>query len=125
MALRAVREISGHGARNLHWDLVVGHWSFEVGVDSPYLNTRIETAPRERLRKLQEERFLEQVEHCYQNSPFYQRKFDEARITPRDIRSLDDIHKIPFTTKDELKESQAKNPLWGDFLAVPLEECLR
>jgi len=94
-------------------------------MESPYLNPEIETAPRDRLRALQEGRFLEQVEHCYRNSPFYQRKFDAAKITPKDIRSLDDIEKLPFTTKDELKESQAKHPLWGEFLAVPLEECLR
>jgi phenylacetate-CoA ligase len=97
----------------------------EAVVDSPYLNPEIETAQRDWLRRLQAERFLEQVEHSYRNSPFYKRKFDAAKITPRDIRSLDDIEKIPFTTKDELKESQAQHPLWGDFLALPLEECLR
>src|SRR5215831_15239744 len=89
-----------------------------------YFEPEIEIASRETLTRLQTERVREQVRHAY-NSPFYRRKLDEAGVKPTQIRTLDDIHKLPFTTKDELKQSQLDHPLWGDFLAVPFEECLR
>jgi len=90
-----------------------------------YFEPEIEIASRETLVRLQTERVREQVRHAYTGSPFYRRKLDEARVKPEHIRTLDDIHKLPFTTKDELKQSQLDHPLWGDFLAVPFEECLR
>jgi len=89
-----------------------------------YFEPEIEIASRETLTRLQTERVREQVRHAYK-SPFYRRKLDEAGVKPTQIRTLDDIHKLPFTTKDELKQSQLDHPLWGDFLAVPFEECLR
>jgi len=90
-----------------------------------YLEPEIETAPRAELRRLQEERLRAQVAHAYRASAFYRRKFDEASVKPDAIRALDDLSRLPFTTKEELKQSQAEHPLWGDFLAVPLGECLR
>ena len=90
-----------------------------------YFEPEIEVAPRETLDRLQTERVREQVRHAYQGSPFYRRKLDEAGVQPAHIRTLDDIHKLPFTTKDELKQSQLDHPLWGDFLAVPFEDCQR
>ena len=77
------------------------------------------------MRKIQTPRFLAQVRHSYKNSPFYRKKFKEAGIKPGDIRSLSDITKLPFTTKDELKADQADHPPWGSILAVPIEKCLR
>ena len=93
--------------------------------DDVYLEPEIETASRETMRRIQEEKFLEQVRHAYANSPFYRRKMDDAGVKPEDVRSLDDIGKLPFTTKDELKADQAEHPPWGSILAVPFEECLR
>jgi phenylacetate-CoA ligase len=90
-----------------------------------FFEPEIETASRETMTRLQETRLREQVQHAYRSSPFYRRKFDAIGLKPDAIRTLADIRKIPFTTKDELKQSQADHPLWGDFLAVPLEECLR
>jgi phenylacetate-CoA ligase len=90
-----------------------------------YFEPEIETASRETLIRLQTERLREQVQHAYRGSPFYRVKLDEAGVKPAQIRTLDDIHRLPFTTKDELKQSQVDHPLWGDFLAVPFEECLR
>jgi phenylacetate-CoA ligase len=90
-----------------------------------YFEPEIETASRETMIRLQETRLREQVYHAYRSSPFYRRKFDAVGLKPDEIRTLADIRKIPFTTKDELKESQAEHPLWGDFLAVPFEDCLR
>src|SRR5215467_2806201 len=90
-----------------------------------YFDPEIETASRETLIRLQTERLREQVRHAYRGSPFYKRKLDEAGVKPTQIRTLDDVQRLPFTTKDELKQSQLDRPLWGDFLAVPFEECLR
>ena len=97
----------------------------QVKYEDVYFEPEMETASRDAMRKIQEEKFLEQVRHAYDNSPFYRKKFDDAGVKPDDVRSLDDIGKLPFTTKDELKADQAENPPWGNILAVPLEECLR
>ncbi|MBI4636835.1 MAG: AMP-binding protein [Candidatus Rokubacteria bacterium] len=90
-----------------------------------YLEPEIETASREALIRLETERLRAQVEHAYRGSPFYRRRLDQAGVKPGDVRTLEDLGRLPFTTKDELKQSQADHPLWGDFLAVPFEECLR
>jgi phenylacetate-CoA ligase len=94
-------------------------------MDSRYLEPAIETATRETLTRLQQARLVEQVQHAYHASPFYRRKLDAAGVKPDDVTTLADLARLPFTTKDELKQSQADHPLWGDFLAVPLEDCLR
>jgi phenylacetate-CoA ligase len=90
-----------------------------------YLEPEIETASRETLTALQTARVREQVEHAYARSPFYRKKLDAAGVRPEQIRTLDDLRRLPFTTKDELKQDQAEHPLWGTLLAVPFEECLR
>jgi phenylacetate-CoA ligase len=92
---------------------------------SPYLEPEIETASRTDLTRLQEERLRTQVAHAYARSPFYRRKLDEAGVKSEEVQVLDDLRRLPFTTKDELKQDQADHPLWGTLLAVPLEECLR
>ncbi len=94
-------------------------------MDAKYLEPEFETASRETLTRLQIERVRAQVEHAYRDSSFYRRKLDAAGVKPGDVRTLADLARLPFTTKDELKQSQAEHPLWGDFLAVPFEECLR
>src|SRR3989441_3569964 len=94
-------------------------------MDSRYLEPDIETAARATLRAVQEQRLHEQVEHAYQSSPFYRRKLDAASVKPGDVHSLDDLPRLPFTTKDELKQDQADHPLWGTLLAVPFADCLR
>ena len=87
--------------------------------------SREETINRNKLEKLQEKKLKAQVKHLYNNSPFYRRKFKKAGLKPRDIKKLEDLEKIPFTTKDELRESQKQNPPFGDFLAVSMSECTR
>jgi phenylacetate-CoA ligase len=94
-------------------------------MDSKYLEPELETAARATLTRLQEERLRAQVEHAYRGSPFYRRKFDAAGVKPSEIKTLADLARLPFTTKDELKQSQAEHPLWGDFVAVPFDECVR
>ncbi len=90
-----------------------------------YLEPDLETASRADLARLQAQRLREQVEHAYAGSAFYRRKLDAAGVKPGDVRSLDDLGRLPFTTKDELKQDQAEHPPWGTVLAVPFEQCLR
>jgi phenylacetate-CoA ligase len=90
-----------------------------------YLEPDVETASRASLRSIQEARLREQVTHAYAGSPFYRKKLDAAGVEPEHVRTLDDLARLPFTTKDELKQDQAEHPLWGTLLAVPFEHCLR
>lgn len=57
--------------------------------------------------------FVDQVEYVYENSPFYRQKFDEHGVSPADITGIEDITKLPFTEKDELRESQEESPPFG------------
>ena len=86
-----------------------------------YWDKEKETLPRERLEDLQLQRFRERMQYVYERSPMYRRKYDEAGVKPADIRSLDDIQNVPFTVKEELRESQTKHPPWGEFLCIPPE----
>lgn len=90
-----------------------------------YWNKPLETLPRDQLGELQLKRFQERMAYVYERSPMYRRKFDEAGIKPAHIRSLEDISRVPFTVKEELRESQAQHPPWGDFMCVPPEEGVR
>lgn len=90
-----------------------------------YWNKETETLPRERLEELQLRKFRERMQYVYDRSPFYQRKYDEAGIKPSDIKTLNDIQHVPFTVKEELRESQARVPPWGDFICIPPEEGVR
>ena len=90
-----------------------------------YWNKEIETLPREKLEEMQRQKFKDQMQYVYDHSPMYKRKYDEAGIKPADIRSLDDIQNVPFTVKEELRESQAQCPPWGDFICIPPEEGVR
>ena len=84
-----------------------------------YYHPGIETMPREELEKIQLERLQATVRRCMTNS-FYQKRFAELGITPDDIRSLDDIRRLPMTTKEDLRE----NYPFG-LACVPLRECTR
>ncbi len=90
-----------------------------------YFEPEIETASRQVMREIQTAKVLVQLRHTYDNSPFYRKKFDEAGVKPEQVRSLDDISRLPFTTKDELKADQAEHSPWGSILAVPIDECRR
>jgi phenylacetate-CoA ligase len=92
---------------------------------SRYLEPRLERASRADMARLQTRRLREQVAHAARRSPFYRRKLRAAGVAPAKIRTLDDLRRLPFTTKDELKDNQAAHPPWGDLLAVPLADVLR
>lgn len=83
-----------------------------------YWNEKAETMPLEKLRRLQEEAFKELVERAYNKTKFYRRMFDEAGVKPTDIKTLDDIRQLPFTTDVEV----ASDIPLGDRLAVPEED---
>ena len=72
--------------------------------ESPYFNPERETMTREQIEAYQLERLKDTVRHCLTNE-FYQKKFKEAGITADDIQTLDDVRKIPFTTKQDLRDT--------------------
>lgn len=67
-------------------------------------NPKMECMDRESMRKLQSERLINTVKRCYENVPFYKQKMDEMGVKPEDIKSIDDICKLPFTTKHDLRD---------------------
>ena len=86
---------------------------------SDYFNPEVETMSQDKLQALQLERLQKTVRHCM-NSPFYQKKFQELGITPEDIKTLDDVQKLPFTSKEDLRE----NYPFG-LACVPMKDCVR
>lgn len=89
-------------------------------MENKYYQPGIETMSPEDMRKLQEERFVKQVRHVYENVPYYRQLLTEKGITPDDITSLDDIKKLPFLTKTDLREQYP----YG-LLATDLSNCVR
>ncbi|MCI6331915.1 MAG: phenylacetate--CoA ligase [Lachnospiraceae bacterium] len=76
--------------------------------------------PLDELQKLQSERLKEQVKHVYENVAPYRKKMDEMGVKPEDINGIEDLHKLPFITKDDLRDEYP----YG-YVAVPLDECVR
>ena len=85
-----------------------------------YYQPEIETMPLDRLRALQSERLVKQVRHVYENVPYYRAKMQEKGVTPDDIRGLEDLPKLPFLSKADLRDGYP----YG-LLAVPLSDCVR
>jgi phenylacetate-CoA ligase len=83
-------------------------------------NEKIECMSREDMRALQSERLVHLVDRVYNNVPFYRQKMDELDIKPNDIKSIDDIVKLPFTYKNDLRD----NYPFGMF-AVPMSQIVR
>lgn len=85
-----------------------------------YYQPEIETASPEQLKAWQDERLVKQIKHVWDNVPLYRAKMEEAGVTPDDIKGTEDLHKLPFVTKDDLREGYP----YG-LLAKPLSECVR
>ena len=85
-----------------------------------YYQPEIETMPYENIRALQNERLLKQVRHVWDNVPYYRKKMEEKGVTPDDIQSVDDLHKLPFLSKDDLREAYP----FG-LMGKPMSECVR
>ncbi len=69
-----------------------------------YFQEEIETASRETIEQWQNDGLLDVVKRVYENVPFYRKKMEEAGVTPDDIKSTADLPKLPFLTKDDLRE---------------------
>ncbi len=85
-----------------------------------YYQPEIETMPYDQLRALQNEKLLKQVRHVWDNVPYYRKKMEEKGVTPEDIQSVDDLYKLPFLTKADLRDAYP----YG-LMGKPLSECVR
>ena len=85
-----------------------------------YYQKDIETMPREEMKQLQSEKLVKQVKHVYENVPYYRDLMDKKGVTPDDIRGIDDLYKLPFLSKADLRDAYP----YG-LLAKPLEDCVR
>lgn len=85
-----------------------------------YWNESYETMDRMELEKIQSERLLRTIERVYHNVPYYRNQMQKLNLMPEDIKGIEDLNKLPFTTKDDLRE----NYPYG-FFAVPLSEIIR
>ncbi len=90
-----------------------------------YWDENIETASDEELRPMLTDRLRKQVRYVYERSPLYRRKLAEAGIEPGDIHQLEDLYRIPFTTKDEIRRTQEEWPPLGQHMCVPMTEVIR
>lgn len=85
-----------------------------------YYQPEIETMPVDQIKALQSERLVKQVKYVYDNVAFYRDRMDAAGVKPEDIHGIEDLHKLPFITKDDLRDQYP----YG-LLACPLSECVR
>ncbi len=85
-----------------------------------YFQPEIECASQEQIRAWQDERLVKQVKHVYNNVEMYRQRMDEMGVKPEDIKGREDLHKLPFITKDDLRDQYP----YG-LLAKPLSECVR
>ncbi len=85
-----------------------------------YYQKEIETMSVSEMKKLQSEKLVKQVKHVYENVEYYRNLMDEAGVKPEDIKSIEDLHKLPFLSKADLRDAYP----YG-LLAKPLEDCVR
>lgn len=85
-----------------------------------YYQKDIETMPVEEMKKLQSEKLVKQVKHVYENVPYYRAKMEEKGVTPDDIKGIEDLYKLPFLSKADLRDAYP----YG-LLAKPLGDCVR
>ncbi len=85
-----------------------------------YFQKKIECMSLKEMRKLQDEKLVKQVRHVWDNVPYYRKKMEKMGVSPEDIKSRDDLHKLPFLSKADLRECYP----YG-LVGVPLEKCVR
>ncbi|MDY2985732.1 MAG: phenylacetate--CoA ligase [Synergistes jonesii] len=85
-----------------------------------YYQEDIECAPREEISKWQSEGLVRSVRNAYENSEYYRGKMEERGVKPSDVKGVEDIHKLPFVSKEDLREAYP----YG-LLCRPLSECVR
>ena len=89
-------------------------------MEQRYYQKDIETMPVEEMKQLQSEKLVKQVKHVWENVPYYRNLMEEKGVTPDDIQSIDDLYKLPFLTKADLRDAYP----YG-LLGKPLNECVR
>ncbi|MBE6731052.1 MAG: phenylacetate--CoA ligase [Ruminococcaceae bacterium] len=89
-------------------------------MEKRYFQKEIETMPVEEIKKLQSEKLVKQVKHVYENVPYYRNLMDEKGVKPEDIKGIEDLHKLPFLTKSDLRDAYP----YG-LLGKPLSDCVR
>lgn len=85
-----------------------------------YYQKEIECADREQIQHWQDERLVKQVKHVYENVAYYRKLMEEKGVTPEDIKSREDLHKLPFLTKEDLREAYP----YG-LMGTPVADCIR
>ena len=85
-----------------------------------YYQKEIETMPVEEIKKLQSQKLVKQVKHVYDNVEYYRNLMDEKGVKPEDIKGIEDLHKLPFLTKADLRDAYP----YG-LLAKPIKDCVR
>jgi phenylacetate-CoA ligase len=89
-------------------------------MEQRYYQKEIETMPVEDIKKLQSQKLVKQVKHVYESVPYYRDLMDKKGVKPEDIQGIEDLHKLPFLTKSDLRDAYP----YG-LLAKPLKECVR
>ena len=89
-------------------------------MEKRYYQEEIETMSYEDMKKLQSERLVKQVKHVWDNVPYYRKKMEQKGVSPEDIKSIDDLHKLPFLSKADLRDQYP----YG-MLATDLKNCVR
>ncbi|MBO4506461.1 MAG: phenylacetate--CoA ligase [Lachnospiraceae bacterium] len=85
-----------------------------------YYQEEIECASLDKIKEIQSEKLIKQVKHVWENVPYYRKKMEAKGVTPDDIKSVDDLHKLPFLSKADLRDAYP----YG-LLGKPLKECVR
>ncbi len=85
-----------------------------------YYQEDIERMSREQIKALQNEKIIKQVRHVWDNVPYYRKKMEAKGVTPDDIKSIDDMHKLPFLSKADLREAYP----YG-LMGKPVKDCVR
>ncbi len=89
-------------------------------MENRYFQKEIETMPVKEIKKLQSEKLKKQVQHVYENVAYYRNLMDKKGVKPEDIKGIEDLHKLPFLSKADLREAYP----YG-LLAKPLRDCVR
>ncbi|MBQ2603425.1 MAG: phenylacetate--CoA ligase [Acutalibacteraceae bacterium] len=85
-----------------------------------YFQPQAETMPYDEIKKIQDEKLVKQVRHVYNNVKYYRDLMNEKGVTPDDIKGIDDLHKLPFIKKDDLRQSYPNG-----LLATDIKNCVR
>ena len=85
-----------------------------------YYQKEMECMSREEMKALQNERFMKQMKHVWENVPYYRKKMEDHGVTIDDIKSIDDLSKLPFLTKDDLRDAYP----YG-LKGMPIKDCVR